>query len=195
MHGVPRPTSRTCDEIGFGPWPAQRLFRRTAVFGFRRNRISSLVHERSRITSGQGASLWTHRWHPHGRVILRRTAPLLVLLTLSTCDADATDDAGCEESNEPASLTIDNRTGGVVESVTATPCEGDEEQELSLPDAGIPFSEKFTVELPAPGCWLLRWNGSGCTNDPPHRTTTDVCGGSSYEWTTTIDGRVCDGGW
>ncbi len=118
-----------------------------------------------------------------------------MLLTLSTCDADATDDGACEASDEPASLTIDNRTGGVVESVTATPCEGGQEQELALPDAGIAFSEQFTVELPAPGCWLLHWNGNGCTNDPPHRTTTNVCGGESYEWTTTVDGRVCDGGW
>ncbi len=127
-------------------------------------------------------------------MIIRRAAPLLVLLTLSTCDAD-TDGGACEASDEPASVTIDNRTGGTVESVTATPCDGGEEQELELPDTGVAFSDQFTVELPAPGCWLLHWNGAGCTNDPPYRTTTDVCGGESYAWMVTIDGRVCDGGW
>lgn len=124
-----------------------------------------------------------------------RRATLLALLTLSSCDADATGDGACDPSDEPASVTVDNRTGSVIEAVTATPCDGGQEQELVLPDMGIPFSETFTVELPAQGCWLLHWNGSGCTNDPPHRTTSNVCGGESYAWMVTIDGRVCDGGW
>ncbi len=117
-----------------------------------------------------------------------------MLLTLSTCDADS-DDGGCEASDEPASVAVDNRTGGTVESITATPCDGGQEVELPLPEAGLAFSDQVTLELPSPGCWLLHWNGSGCTNDPPYRTSRDVCGGESYAWTLTIDGRVCEGGW
>ncbi len=127
-------------------------------------------------------------------MIIRRAAPLLVLLSLSSCDTDASED-GCDPSDAPASVTVDNRTGGVIESVTATPCDGGDERELPLPDAGIPFPEQLTVELPAPGCWLLHWNGSGCTNDPPYRTSPDVCGGDAHAWMVTIDGRVCEAGW
>lgn len=113
-----------------------------------------------------------------------------MLLTLSTCEAD---DA-CE-NGEPASLTFENRTGGVVVSITATPCDGGEEQELSLPDGGITFTEQFTVDLPASGCWLLEWSGGGCTNDPAYRTSPEVCGAETHVWTASTEGRVCESGW
>ncbi len=124
-----------------------------------------------------------------------RTLPFLVLLTLSTCDGDAGDDSTCEASDEPSSVTIDNRTGDLIERVTASPCDGGSEVELGLPAEGIAFSSQVTAELPGPGCWLLQWSGGGCSNGTPYRTSTDVCGGDTYEWQVSVDGRVCDGGW
>jgi hypothetical protein len=120
-------------------------------------------------------------------------APLLLSLALSSCD-DATDDA-CEPSDEPTSLAVDNRSGNAIDQLVATPCDGSETYEITLPGGGIPFSEQATVELPGPGCWLLHWSGEGCRNDPPHRTATNVCPGEPYAWKVTIDGRVCESGW
>ncbi len=114
------------------------------------------------------------------------------MLTLSTCDAD---DGACGESDDPVSLMVENRTGDDIMSITATPCDGGDEQELSLPSEGIPFTEQSTVGLPGPGCWLLHWDGGGCSNDPPHRTSTNVCGGETYAWTADTQGRICEGGW
>ena len=89
---------------------------------------------------------------------------------------------------------MDNRTGGVVQSITATPCNGSEAQQLTLPDGGIAFSSQATIELPGPGCWVLEWSGDGCTGESPYQTSTDVCGGETYEWTAS--NRMCDaGGW
>ena len=125
---------------------------------------------------------------------LRRTGPLLVLLTLSTCDGDASD-AMCEPSDAPSSLFVDNRSGVPIDRIVATACDGSEEQELALPGAGIDFASKATVELPGPGCWVLTWHGEDCSNDPPHRTSTNVCGGDTYNWTASIDEMECEGGW
>ncbi|MCA9708605.1 MAG: hypothetical protein KDK70_22340 [Myxococcales bacterium] len=124
---------------------------------------------------------------------MRRTGSLLALLTLSTCDK--TNDAQCEPSDEPSSLVIDNRSGVAVDRIVATACDGHQEQELVLPEGGIAFPSQATVELPGPGCWLLAWSGEACNNDPPYRTSTDVCGGDAYEWTISVEGRVCEGGW
>ena len=123
---------------------------------------------------------------------MRRIGPLLVLVALTTCDAN---DAECEASDEPASLAIDNRSGVRVETLTATPCDGGEEQPLALPEDGIDFPAQATVELPGPGCWLLSWSGEGCRSDPPHQTSSEVCGGTTYEWTISVEDQECEGGW
>jgi hypothetical protein len=128
-------------------------------------------------------------------VIVRRLALFILLVPLSTCD-ESTDGAACEPSDAPASLSVDNRTGGLVSTITATPCDGDEQHVLPLSEAGLAFQETATLALPGPGCWLLTWSGEDCTNDPPYRTSTDVCAGETYAWTITVEGRVCDpGGW
>ncbi len=126
-----------------------------------------------------------------------RAATLLALLTLSTCDGEASesDSVPCEPSDAPSSVTVDNRSGNRVEAISATPCESSEEQPLTLPAGGIAFASQATIELPGPGCWLLRWEGEGCTNETPYRTSTNVCGGETYEWTVLLDGRVCEVGW
>lgn len=123
----------------------------------------------------------------------RRTA-LVLLLALSTCDKDAGDDSNCEAEGS-ASLAIDNRSGGLVERLTATPCDGGDEQEIALPAGGIEFSSQATVDLPGPGCWQLTWSGEDCTSESPYQTSTDVCAGETYAWTISVDGRVCEGGW
>jgi hypothetical protein len=129
-------------------------------------------------------------------VITRRVPAILVLLTLSTCDGDESDGAAaCEPSEAAASVTVDNRSGLLVEAISATPCDGSEEQELTLPADGIAFASQATIELPGPGCWLLQWDGEGCRNEAPYRTSTDVCAGETYEWTISVDGRVCQTGW
>ena len=126
---------------------------------------------------------------------IRRIAPLFFLLTLLDCDGED-DDAACEPGEAPASVAVDNRSGGPIETITATACDGGEAYELTLPDGGIDFAEQATVELPGSGCWLLQWNGEECQNDPPHRTSTRVCSGEIYTWTVTIEDRVCDeSGW
>lgn len=126
----------------------------------------------------------------------RRLASLLLLLPLSTCDSDAADEATCEPGDGPSSLTVDNRSGGLVSTITATACDGEDAHVLPVPEAGVAFSEQITVELPGPGCWQLHWTGEECRNDPPYRTATDVCPGETYAWTITTEGRVCDpGGW
>ncbi|MBL8944955.1 MAG: hypothetical protein JNK45_17460, partial [Myxococcales bacterium] len=91
----------------------------------------------------------------------RRAATLLALLTLSTCDGDASDSesAACEPSDAPTSLTVDNRSGNRVEAISATACDSSEEKALTLPAGGIAFTSQATIELPGPGCWLLRWEG------------------------------------
>ena len=113
-----------------------------------------------------------------------------MLLALSTCEADES----CE-NGEPATLVFENRTGGVVLSITATPCDGGEAQALPLPDTGVMFTEQFVVALPSPGCWLLQWSGDGCTNEPAYRTSPEVCGAESHIWAASTEGRVCEGGW
>jgi len=133
------------------------------------------------------------KWQHRCPVSTRRTA-LVLLLSLSACDKAGTDDSACEDDGS-ASLSIDNRSGGLVERIVATPCEGGDEQELSLPSGGIEFSSQATVDLPGPGCWQLNWFGEDCTNDEPYQTSTDVCGGESYSWTISVEGRVCEGGW
>ena len=131
-------------------------------------------------------------------MITRRAAPLLLLLTLSTCDEkdDEADGASaCEPGDSPSSVTVDNRSGDHIERIVAAPCGGGAEQELSVSEGGIPFSEQATLELPGSGCWLLSWSGDGCGNETPYQTSTDVCAGETYEWTINVDGRVCEGGW
>lgn len=118
-----------------------------------------------------------------------------MLLPLSTCDGEASDSAACEPSEAPASLTVDNRSGNHIEAISATACDSSEEQALTLPAGGIAFTSQATIELPGPGCWLLRWEGEGCSNETPYRTSTNVCGGETYEWTVRVDGRVCEVGW
>lgn len=124
---------------------------------------------------------------------IRRIAPFFLLL-LSNCDGGAADD-GCEPSDEPTVLALDNRSGGPIDELTATPCDGTETHELTLPAGGIAFAEQANIELPGPGCWLLHWSGGGCRNDPPYRTSTSVCSGEPYAWTVTLEGRMCDAGW
>ena len=125
----------------------------------------------------------------------RRLAPLLLLLPLLSCD-DAAVEAECEPGDGPTSLSVDNRSGGLVSTITAIACDGGEKHLLSVPEGGIPFSEQASLELPGPGCWELHWTGEGCKNDPPYRTTTEVCPGDTYAWTITTEGRTCDpGGW
>ena len=128
-------------------------------------------------------------------MITRRVAPILVFL-LSACDPADSGDADCEPSDEIASLALDNRSGVRVEMLTASPCDGSgSPQMLTLPSGGVEFSAQATVELPGQGCWLLSWSGEGCSNDPPYRTSSDVCGGETYAWTIAGNGLACEGGW
>lgn len=60
-------------------------------------------------------------------------------------------------------------------------------QGLVLPEDGVAFSSQATVELPGPGGWELAWSGEGCSNDPRYRTSTEVCGGDTYEWTISVE--------
>ena len=136
-----------------------------------------------------------HCCHNPESVVRFRSVSVLLLLILSTCDTDGGDDAACEASDEPSSVTVDNRTGATIEQVTAAPCDGGEAVELALPAEGLEFSTQATVELPGPGCWLLQWSGGGCSNGTPYRTSTDVCPGDTYEWQASVEGRVCSGGW
>ena len=124
----------------------------------------------------------------------RRIALVLSLLILSACDKESGDDSTCEADGS-ATLAIDNRSGGLVERIVATPCEGGNEQELSVPAGGIEFSSQATIDLPGTGCWQLTWFGEDCTSESPYQTSTDVCGGETYAWTISVEGRVCEGGW
>lgn len=132
------------------------------------------------------------RWHHPRNVITRRAASLLALLTLAGCD-DEKGDGSCEPSSQPATVNVDNRSGGLIEAITAMPCDGGDAQELTVPAEGIAFSSQASVELPGPGCWVLEWSGESCSGESSHRTSPAVCGGDTYEW--MVSTRTCEGGW
>ena len=126
-----------------------------------------------------------------------------VFVLVGSCDADQTDGegedsaAGCEPSDEPARLLVQNRTGNTIEVINMRACDGSELVEFPVPSPGLATGEDLTLDLPAPGCWILTYTGEGCFTDPPAQTPTEgVCAGDSYTWTATDQTHGCMGaGW
>lgn len=123
---------------------------------------------------------------------MRRLSLLVVLLF--ACEGDEGENAApsCLEGEERAKLTIENRTGNAFETITMTACDMSETQEFPIPPPGLPDGEDMTINLPAPGCWILDYSGEGCESDPDHRAE-EVCAGDTYVWTADGDAHVCVG--
>ncbi len=117
---------------------------------------------------------------------------LLVLALVLGCEADSDDD-GCFTDDEPARVTVQNRTGNTFERITMTSCDLATSQEFPVPPPGILDGDDVTLNLPEPGCWLIDYDGEGCTADPSHRIE-QVCSGQTHVWTADPDTHVCVGG-
>lgn len=128
----------------------------------------------------------------------------LVSCLVLSCDTEpepeGDDDStamACPQSDEGAQLTIENRTGNTMAEITMRACDGSELAMFPIPDGGLATDADLTIDLPAPGCWILSYDGEACFNDPKHQTSSmGVCGGATHVWTATADTHTCAGaGW
>ncbi len=135
---------------------------------------------------------------------MRSSMMLAALLGLGSCDSESAENVeadgaseACPDSQQAAALTVQNRTGNAIAEITMRACDGSELVEFPVPDGGLPTGEDLTLDLAAPGCWILSYTGEGCFNDPVHQTpTSGVCGGDTYVWTAGEDTHGCSGaGW
>lgn len=132
----------------------------------------------------------------------RLSAVLLPLAALGACDGtaaggdSAASDGACESSDAPARLTLENRTGSSIDTITMRACDGSalEDERLESPVAD---GSDVTIDLPSSGCWILSYAGDDCFNDPKHQTTPQgVCGGDTHVWRAGSDTHSCSGaGW
>ncbi|MBL4685592.1 MAG: hypothetical protein JKY37_13440 [Nannocystaceae bacterium] len=122
-------------------------------------------------------------------------------LWLAACDESSGEDpeaaTGCPDTEAAALLTVDNRTGNTMEAFTMRACDGSDLVDFPIPNGGLVSGETLTIELPAPGCWILSYKGDGCFNDPKHQTPAEgVCGGETHMWTADEQAHTCSGaGW
>ena len=105
--------------------------------------------------------------------------------------------AACAQGEAPARLTLENRTGSVIEVVTMRAGDGSDLVDHSVPAPGVANGEDATIDLPRPGCWILGYSGGGCSADPLSQTPTEgVCSGDTFVWTAGSDTHTCAGnGW
>ena len=124
-------------------------------------------------------------------------------LVLFGCDDSEGDDGSsgeaaseCAASDSPAHLQIENQTSNTMAEITMRACDGSDLVMFPLPDGLAPGSET-TIDLPAPGCWILSYAGEGCFNDPKHQTPIEgVCGGDTHVWQAASTTHTCAGaGW
>ena len=121
---------------------------------------------------------------------MRRTLFALVLLV--ACEEDG-EDGGCFGDGEPARIMIENRTGNTFERITMTSCDLAEMQDFPVPPPGLLDGDDVRLNLPSPGCWLIDYEGEGCTAAPSHRAE-QVCTGEVHVWTAGLDTHECIGG-
>ena len=137
---------------------------------------------------------------------MRRLVPLALALALSpACDPEEGEEqedaegedsmAECSDSDEPASVTLQNRTGVPITLVTMRACDGSELEDFPIPGGELANGEDTTIDLPKPACWILSYDAQGnCTNEP--REQFSVCAGDTYVWNASSDKHNCSaGGW
>lgn len=101
----------------------------------------------------------------------------------------------CPESEAAAMLTVQNRTGNRIDEITMRACDGSDLVMFPVPEGELGNDADLTIDLPAPGCWILSYTGEGCFNDPKHQTPTEgVCGGDTHVWTASAETHGCAGG-
>jgi len=103
------------------------------------------------------------------------------------CDGEA---ASCEDGDPPR-VVVTNMTGNAFAEIEIRACDGSELESYPLPPPGLADGDEHTLELPAPGCWMLTYSGEGCFNDPVFQT--EACAGETIAWDAGSDAHVCQG--
>lgn len=110
----------------------------------------------------------------------------------STGADGSTGAVACDADTPKPILHIDNQTGNGFDVIYFVHCDGTEPSEFPLVPQ-LATGASLEIPMPGPGCWILDYDGDGCSAEPPHQTEMDVCAGDTYVWTAGPDTHVCAG--
>jgi hypothetical protein len=178
--------------------------------GASKHKQNDVAEANNRIVAGKCSTVTTvqtARWDssPHRATVCRSIVPVSTRTTVGVrwiglisfalvfaCEA-SDEEAACLGRDEPARVTLENRTGNAMETIFMVDCDLGQMQEFPVPPGGLADGEDLTFNLPGPGCWILDYAGEGCVAEPKHRVD-EVCSGETHVWTATDETHACVGG-